>query len=374
MTITKALSIFGLATLMSVGAVTGVVVSNAQSVEPQSVQAAEEHKITLDVTQYWADDDCAVSVYFFASGDHNGWSSVAYVNAGHHYAEVTYSFNWNPENMIAVRLDPAATAGNWGQRYNQTQNLEIGSHIRITGWDNSAEVDDYATIQGGNQDGTGWGQLATLNSVKKNGSNHCEYYTSVTLNAGQAFKVVYGGEWFSNYSIGDGVDSSDFSGGNGSNIDIHKTGNYIFYFDASTKNVHIANPIYAEADEWAQSFLNNVGCDSSGVNLPTGWNSLATSYAALSAGAKDEIYGATANENGNYIERAVARYDYAISHHSSLTRFITNGAETIARSASILVDTTNMVENNNMALIIVITSIITLASIGGLFLLKKKRA
>ena len=390
MTLTKILSVAGMTVLLGAGVVTGgVVVSNAQQGQPQAASAANGSSgvVTLDLTINWASANCNVAVYFYDNNNkntNNGWSKeYVSVSAGHEEARVTYEFNWTPTHMVAVRYNSAWTEDNWksnrwgdntgwtdGPKWNQTQDLTLGEHIRITDW-GWGETNDYATIQCGNQDGTGWSQLATLNSIKNNGDNHCEYYASTTLTAGKAFKAVFGGVWYGNYSIGEGVNASDFSSGNDGNININKTGNYILYFDAHSKNIHIANPTYAEADEWAQSFLNTVGCDPQGVNLPSGWNSLATSYAALSSGAKDDIYGATANENGNYIEEAVARYDYAVSHHPSLTRFITNGAETATRSAPLLAKTSNI--NNSSTLIITLVSVLSVAAAGTYFFLRKKR-
>lgn len=372
---------FGVAALsMAVAVGTGLGLADKKEVKP--VEAANASgTVTLDLTTNWASANCKVSVYFYDDSNHSGWGNLVSVTAGNYEAEVSYNFDFTPTKMIVIRYDTAATSTGWTKIWNRypadnAGGMDFGSHIRITDW-NSASVNDYAVVKGGIS-GSAWSDLATLDTVKSNGSKHCEYYaTSVNLTSGQAFKVVYGGEYYGYYSIGEGVSASDFSGGSGNDIEINKTGTYSLYFDASTHNVHIANPDFAAADEWAQNFLST-GCTAT----KSGWSSSASSYSSLSSGAKaylssQEHIDHDAEATG-YQAQAVQRYDYVLELYgtSSYTDFmgrIEAGKVTPATSRFVIQNTLN--DSNSLAIFLaIVASVATIAAVGGYFLLKKKRA
>ena len=205
-----------------------------------------------------------------------------------------------------------------------------------------------------------------------NGSKHCEYFNTVTLTKGQSFKVVYAGTYYGNYSIGDGVNETDFSGGGGNDITINTTGNYSLYFDATTKNVHIANPTYAEADEWAQSFMG-ANC----AETKSNWSSSASSFASLSNGAKAYLEDAThidhEEEAVGYINQAIQRYDYVletygVSLYSDFIGRASSGKVTPKASNRILSNS-----NSNILVIITISIVSSSTILGAFFLLKKKK-
>ena len=265
----------------------------------------------------------------------------------------------------------------WSNKWNQTKDISIStapaSWITICDYDNGDQKNYYSTdayeVKGGPSGGD-WSTLATLSSHKENGSGHIEYYsTSVTLTTGQAFQVVRGTAYFGSWDAHSSI-KSRFSGSDG-DITIVTGGTYSIYFDSNTQKVYITTIAISTADEWAQYFLAHVGCDASGINEPTGWSNCADEYAKLNDDARDIVHGASANEKGSYVEKAVARYDQALRSHPGLDKFIVDHNGT-ARGR-IITPITIEAESNNAATII-ITTLIGVLAIGGFFFYRKKRA
>ena len=232
----------------------------------------------------------------------------------------------------------------------------------------------FPKVIGGNGS---WADMVYLTNVKSNGSHNAEYYsTSVTLAVGDEFKIQVApyasGDYYGAYSTHSSIEDN-FDGDGTNNIEVLVAGTYAFYFDSYEHSLYITKVEIAAADEWAQYFLANVGCDSTGANLPTGWSSCATEYAKLSGAAKNIVYGATAKVDGSYVEQAVARYDLAITNHPSLTKFIVNSSDT-PRSAVIKTPIiSETVSNSNVIMIVLLVSVISLSGVGGYFFFIKKR-
>lgn len=337
----------------------------------------------------WADAAANYAVKFYEKGTYSSdalaWSTYVMGTAtGERLVEIPYSgVTISPTHVEVMRYNSTNSKASWDANkdanlWSYTGALSISTIpqlIRI-GKDGSSQDTGYfgfPKVIGGNGS---WADITYLTNVKLNGSNNAEYYsTSVTLTAGTNFKIQVGpyndGDYYGNYTTHDSI-KSNFSGGGSSNIHTNVAGTYAFYFDSYAGSLYITKVEIAEADEWAQYFLGHVGCDASGVNLPTGWDSCATEYAKLSNAAKDLVYGATAKESGTFVEQAVARYDVAVKNHSSLTRFIVNSSST-PRSAAINVNPlSEAIENSGgMIAIIAITSV-SIAAISGYFLFKKK--
>ena len=378
------LKMFSILTLAAAGAfAVGAGLSSKKAEETKADGASG--KVVLDMTDYWgkSDEACNVNIYFY-DNSHNGWGTAASVAKGEYAAEVSYSFDWTPTKMIATRGSTSYSTG-WSV-YNRTPADGKGGHdfassLRLTGWDDSATT-DYAVVMGG-KSGQAWSELVSLDSVKVNGSKHAEYFGSVTLTAGNAFKVVYGGNYYGYYSLGEGVSSSDFGGGEGSDIEVKTTGNYSLYFDAKTKNVHIANPDYAAADEWAQDFLG-ADCTAS----KSSWGTADSDFAALSSGAKALLAGEDHVDHetavSGYIKQAVQRYDYV------LQRFGVNNANTdelgykdfmgrVSGGKLVLTPENFRIQNNNnnntnsALIIITVVSLVSLSAVGGFFFIRKRK-
>lgn len=317
----------------------------------------------------------------------DAWSTYKTgTTTGQKLVQVPYNIPFEPKQMLIARYNSSYSQSSWntqkwptdGNLWGQTNDIDgVSSVVRIGNNEgNKNAYLGYPKVIGGT--GGAWADILYLEDIKMNGSNNVEYYsTTVTLAANTSFKIQVApyadGDYYGTYSTHDSL-KNNFSGGGSSNILAKVAGTYAFYFDSFAGSLYITKVEIAEADEWAQYFLANVGCDSTGRNLPSGWSTCATEYAKLSGPAKDIVYGATASEGGTYVEQAVARYDVAVRNHPSLTKFIVNSGDT-PRSAAIanVPSIFRSSETSNTILIVVIFSAIAVTAIGGYFFLRHRK-
>jgi|GEM_PF-3812395 len=81
-----------------------------------------------------------------------------------------------------------------------------------------------------------------------------------------------------------------------------------------------------EALRFGERFIKNIVCDG-GVTAPNvgRWDGLAERFAELAEGDKEAFMDARANENGNAVEAAVARYDFIIQKYGTKSAENPNG-------------------------------------------------
>lgn len=299
--------------------------------------------------------------------------------------QISYSLQFEPLQMTLVRYNSSYAKASWDSEkwpgepnaWGQTPDIDVAEMIRI-GDSTDGEGKNYAYAGYAKVVNFTASTETPLNSVKLNGSSHAEYFsTTVALAVNQEFKVQVApyedGDYYGTYSAHTSI-TSNFTGGGSSNIKCLVAGTYAFYFDSSANSLYITKVSIAQADEWAEYFLDHVGCDSTGKNVPTGWSSCATEYAKLSDDAKDIVYGATAKVDGTAVERAVARYDHALVSHPSLTKFIVNHSST-PRAVNFVGDyrTVSTTDSNNLIIIVSIVSLISASTLVGLIVIKRRR-
>ena len=346
--------------------------------------------VTVDLgNSGWADVAANYAVMFMDKitypSEIDAWSTyLTGTKAGTYQISVPYDIPFEPKTMLIARYNSSYSQASWntnkwpGSSYawGQTDDIEFGTYVIVSNLNGSKNAAStyYPVIKGGTST---WTDKAILSEHKVNGSGHVEYFsTSVAFSQNERFKSVVpssmGDLYYGTYSTHSSL-TSNFSGGGDNDITVLVGGTYALYFDSATRSVYITTVAIAQADEWAQYFLSNVGCDASGVNLPTGWSSCATEYAKLSGDAKDIVYGATGKESGTYVEQAVARYDVAVRNHSSLTRFIVNSGNTPRTSSYVNpISIFNKVDSSAVIISAVVIGATTLA-VGGYFLLRKKK-
>lgn len=124
-----------------------------------------------------------------------------------------------------------------------------------------------------------------------------------------------------------------------------------------------------QAYAFAKYFLNNVGCDAQGASEPSGWSLVSTRYAALPSTCKTTYFvNGTADEHSaNQIEQALARYDYAVTHHAGLTRFIVG--RTVSESNRLNVISESM--DNALPAIVIVIALVSLTTVGAYYFFKK---
>ena len=386
------LKLFSLVTFAAAGAFAIANVKSSKKAESVKADTTVDYgtsgtiMLELDNTNWRS--NCKVGLYMFDNSvSKSAWGSLVTPSGGR-YVEYSYSLDFKPAQCIALCVAPGAEVlGDWCWNYDDSglygrtndtnfkKVVAIGNYYTDSKYCVSSAHDLLTEVKGGASDS--W-SVATvdvqLTNVKVNSNDKIEVYGNVSLPAGTYFKVVKGGSvWCGNYDAHSSV-KSNFSGGGESNIHNTAAGTYEFYFVYEDGSLWITDPIYAAADEWAQYFLNHSGCDSTGVNLPSGWSACATEYGKLSNGAKDLVYGATAKTDGSFIEQAVARYDHAVSCHPSLTKFIVNSSSTPRAVVSNLdYRTVSTTDSNNLIVIVSIVSLISASTLVGLIVIKRRR-
>ncbi len=129
-----------------------------------------------------------------------------------------------------------------------------------------------------------------------------------------------------------------------------------------------------KATTWANEFLTNISCDSTGRTPPSlnGWNNSKTSFSNLDEVCQHYIATYNADENSDdVIAKAMSKYDYVISKYNKTSIVYAEFITERAKSSSI-VPTVNSPINTANILIIVSLSIVIIASIGGYILIRNK--
>ena len=180
-------------------------------------------------------------------------------------------------------------------------------------------------------------------------------------------------------TLEDGVSVASESG---DFIQFNAIGTYSVYFKVSGKMWIQAATARDESYMFAKYFLHNVGCDDDGVNAPSGWGTVASRYATLSDGSKNDIYGINIGTLavGDAIRDMIECYNWALTHNphrNSMTHFIENAAGDAraipnARTTNGVVSATTASDSTTLITIISI-SVVSFVAIGGYFFFRKRR-
>lgn len=372
--------------LLSTALAAGVgVFAGSQYSDPKNVEAAGASGsliVKFASGHNWFQSGAKVCAYI-TDNTNSYWTSLQTTSSTQLLYKFDYSVSFTPTKLIWVRMNPSETKGSWdtGKKWNQTGDLgwEEATFIN-NGWDNptcsqwkvSADVRSNAVPS--------FGTKTTLSTIGINADGNPEVSGSVTLAENEEFKMLAGDGTWSGYYGRPAALSSAVTGGSQTevsdknpNIKCLIAGTYDFFFDTETKRLWISRQDIVDADGWASNFLTNVGCDASGKNLPSGWNTCKNSFNGLNDAAKDYIYAGTADVGGDNLGRALATYDHAVNAHPSLERFIKNSGGT-PRSAAIDINPiAQVVSHSGSTIAIIVISSVSIAAIGGYFLFKKKK-
>ena len=385
-----------LAGALGVGVLCGI--KSKEPVEAEAkLQTTYSGSFYVELQDVWKSGDCSIAFYLFNDDDPSNHVWYSQTLDPIDFSSVCYEFSYEnlsfqPAKAIASRIYKGSTPDDWcfdvnnGGVYNRTNNIDLNDAIWLGSaydgkWSNSGSYSIDTFIKGAADD-VDWSILTVdtqLSQHKLNSSHHIEMYGLVSLPAGTYFKTytTSGSAYYGAYSALSGI-QSNFSGGGSSNIHNTEAGTYEMYFDYTSKSLYITDPIVAAADEWSEHFISGVGCDPTGVSAPTHWSDFAEtghtySYADLDDDVKDYIYGAQANESGTATQHAVYLYDLAISHHGSLSHFITNHSGTPRQSTYSSNSTSITTPKSNVIIpIIVVIALVSVTTIGFVLIQKKK--
>lgn len=327
----------------------------------------------------WTSRDKLVGYLF--NDSNNAWGEAVSNNSST-YQEYSWSgLSFNPTKIIILNV-----ADNWSSSWDnpwwspscRTGNVTLGTSDVVWMQSNASEDNNWGaysmeTLVMNSSDV----QIASLDNYKvASGGSAIEAFGEVSLSANQQFyikKTIDGSTKYNNYTCLNLISSNLNKVGNF--IKATNAATYEFYFNFNGNSLYITDPVIAAADEWAQNFLANVGCDPTGATAPSGWSGEIARYNSITdSRVKDKIYSASANKNGTYLEQAVYWYDYAIAAHPELTKFIKNSSN-VARGMNDSIIRAPFVanESTNTIAIIVIISLVSVTAIGGYFFIKRRQ-
>lgn len=329
----------------------------------------------------------------------NSWSDfIVPVGANYGYFEVSYALTYTPEKFTLYRYNPDFTENYWRQDpkgenpssygwndsplWNPSEKSTFNiNKTHVVAQNNVLSMDDNLVPEFyfyEKSSDSSPKSIITMPNHGLNGYKNCEYSISYEVTDGSAFRVYdrYSSRFRYSFSIGDGVETADFTSGN-MRININKSATFVFFYDAKTHNIHIANPVRAEADAWAQDFLS-VNCTSNKQS----WSLYGSRFSKLSDEAK-ALFVAVEHESDpkkdlsdlGYYVSAVQRYDYVLVLYgtSKYSDFMgrVEAHKVTPKSMTEVLSFDNNSSNINYSLMIIIP-IVALLSISTLVIIRKK--
>ena len=322
-------------------------------------------------------------VGYLYNGSSNTWGT-AVTNNSSTYQEYSWSgLDFEPTTIIILNV-----ADNWSSSWDnpwwspscRTGNVTLSGSNVVWMQKDASESENWGSYSMEtfvmNSSDTKIGELG--NYKVASGGSSIEAFGEISLSANQQFyikKTIDGSNKYNTYTCLDLISSNLSNVGN--YIKVTQAATYEFYFNFNGNTLYLTDPVIAAADEWAQDFLANVGCDPTGKTAPSGWAGEITRFNSITdSRVKDKIYSAVANKTGSYLEQAVYWYDYAVAAHPELTKFIKNSSN-VVRASNNLVSANPLFisnQNTNTIAIIVIISLVSVTAIGGYFFIRKRKS
>ncbi len=365
-----ALSAAGLGSAVTLG-----VVANNDNVQKANAAVwTGGEKIYFQPNSNWNQANARFAVYAYGTGD--TWFNLTRCDesADVYTAEVP-SGSWN--GIIFCRMNPSTTENNWDNKWNQTSDVTTyGASKLFTMNSGSWDTGSWYTTKDCVVAGSFNGWSTSANDMVFDPSTYQYETTFTTTEDAATFKVVFDGTWKGVSKVDTNVNSNyiDLSQGGDNNIGAKIAGDYEIYYKPYSDKIWVQISSDTEANNYADTFLGAMTCDSTGATAPsfsTSWSDLKTAFNALTVGAKGKFTTASANPNGSKIEQTVARYDYIVGKYGTQTYEDFMGRSPASLNSSRI--TTYNPTNGSAIIIATIVSIVTLSAAGTFFLLRKKR-
>ena len=146
--------------------------------------------------------------------------------------------------------------------------------------------------------------------------------TNHELTPAMKFKVVRGSTSFGYDELEDGCKSM-FNEEADNEISVKNPSVYAIYLKPNGK-LWAQIDSNVEAANWAEDFVNNVGCKNTYDGKPANWDTYAGTFASLTDGAKDVLIGAQAsNDSGaTYVQKAAFIHDMCVAKYEGCSVFM----------------------------------------------------
>ena len=241
------------------GTISGTVGSTGVAVVYNADEAANDFisatTLYLKPNANWASQNARFAMYVFNLDGGTQWVSMEALDDGYYKADVPAG-DWT--NVIFCRMDPATTANNWDNKWNQTANLfpDFGADcytVKEGTWDEGGgdwSIYGYVPVEQGGYyligSMTGWSVNSGYKMEKNEFAGTDEYMIETDLTVSSQFKVIYSPDGVSK------PDDNYFPQGMGNNYgengEITEDGTYKVYFrpNYDGDSSWFYNCIYAE--------------------------------------------------------------------------------------------------------------------------------
>ena len=325
----------------------------------------------LDLSEYptWENDNAKFGFYYFNDSD-KGWSCDFATSSGfNHIYRAEYSLDFIPTKMIAVRFNSEAQTLNWGDKWNQSANLDFYEFAvaGVSGDDNTWSY-EMASVRFSEND-----KVALDHLKRTTDSNNSENFSQgFPLLANQEFDVYFKNATYSTFKIQSSLTSNfDITSVSGK-VKVLVGGIYALYFNTDTHSLYITTAALAEADEWSIAFLGD-GC----ASTKSSWNKFEDDFDDLSDEAKEilesEEHVAHDAEVTGYIALAMQRYDFLVSNFAGFDDYIGRAAEqnfTTYQSGALVISN----GEDNTSMLVIVVAAVSLLAFTTLLVIKKRKS
>lgn len=352
----------------------------------------EFQKVGEGEKDYWDKDNAKFAIHIYNNEDAgkmgDDWSEMFEATEGVHQYIVSFTtsnyfdpFEGANTKIEINRYSPEATKVD-DATWNHAGPISFGQLVYVNGWSSASAVRHRLHIKS-----HGWNlEYASALTKVKNENGVLKAYADIELSDADEFKYVvndtYTGRFACHSSLSE-IMTGDYS----NNISCSTAGVYSFYGNEieieSIKHaqIYITYPKFAAADEYAQGFLDATSvCDATGVSnniTSVIWNGQKTAWTALGSvsGAQELFAGVTGDEKGNYMEKAVARYEYIIEKYGSVAYedFMNRYGGAIIPPKTNSFDNSIAMQGNSYFVIAVIVVTIAAISAGSVLILRRRK-
>ena len=338
----------------------------------------------LEPNDDWKSDSARFACYFFIKGGSSVWADMS--PEGDKY-KVEVPSEYLSATAIMCRMNPAEEDNDWDNKWNQTNDLSIGdgNTCTITGW-NYSETWTESSIESGlylRGDWTnGWGFSGQRETPLNDGKYVVE---NLALNAGSKIKAVkytdHKCTWpGTNEVTGDATEDGD------GNVEVAATGLYkvTITWAESLLNYDVemtADEALSAAITFAGNFNTQIGsvCQMDGSTdigaLDTAWSLQSDAYDDIKGieGVTSYLRGATAESLSSVLANFSLKYDHVIKAVAARGQVLTDG-DFLGRNPTAKYALEPLAKGSNSAVWAIAATGAAVATFGGLFLLRKRKA
>ena len=380
----------GLVATLALGAATtaGVLASRKESTKPleeaNALSALNLPDVASGKTRYfldmrgfsdWYSSNATFKLHYW-DGSNNVYTKAVKGADQFWYADVTM-----PNNATGYKFVRFDSSGNTTWNEGAWNTTFTNNYYRPSGWTAGTWSRVYTDWTIYSSTGGSWSDTFTFTDSKLDGDGLQYYSTTVSLTAGQKFKIrsATGNIWLGFNKLGTYNNTSAnekgyLTGEGDGDITVTATAQYEIYVKPYDQSLWAQISSQEEAKAYAQDFIDNMTCSGAGsVTAAAGtWSTYSTRFTNnLTSGARSLLKEASANEGGSTLEQCAARYDEIIIKHGTTEYpdFMDRKPGNASGSRTL-----NAIPATEAAVpaTVAVVGMVSMTAVGGFFFLKKK--